>query len=842
MKENKNRDYVTVKLDKEMQESYIVYAVSILERAIPSVFDGCKNVQRRIMWTMCEMNTPKLRKSATIVGEVMGKYHPHGDSAIYQTIVRLSQDFVMLHPLIYGHGNFGSIDGDGAAAMRYTEIKLENLSYHLFDDIYENTVDFRANYDGNYKEPVLLPSKFPNLLINGAQGIAVGYSTSIPSHNLKEVIQATKYLLNNPECTIDDLLNFVQGPDFPTGGILSSKEAIHNAYRTGDGIVKIRGKVILEGDNRIIITEIPYQLTKSNLLEKIIQEVKNGKIENVHSVRDESDNHIRIVIELKKNATIEVTLNQLYTFTPLLSSYKIYLLALNEEGKPQLFNLKSMLKSFLEFRHEVISRKTVFNLGEYERRINILFGYIIALDNLEELVNMVTNSENTENLKQQLTTKKWTSHTLSEYMKDVTEIFVNEFILNKEQMKSILEMRLQNLTKMEKNKIINEINELRKLITEKRKILTDVNLRNEIIEKELTHIEDKFSKPRYTQIEENYTILNDEDFIPKEDMVITLSKEGFVKRTPLNLYKEQRRGGKGSLGFNNQANDEDIVNNILVANTHDILLLFTTNGIVFSLKTYKIPVASKNSKGRFTSNFIKLDENDKIIKILPLTLENQEKRNIFFVTNLGHVRKNSLKEFANLRADGKIYMKFSDNERLINICFCDDETEIMLFTKNGKAIRFDVTGVREFASRSSVGVRGCNLEKNDEVVSLISNHKNSTEIPLIFTITANGFGKCTKLENYRKTKRGAKGVINIKLSPKDHVLGVESIYKDVKNNEYDDIIVVTNIGQTLRCSVEEIRNSARSTKGVRVINIEKNDKVVSIAKFKEEKNEASEQK
>ncbi|OED45254.1 hypothetical protein AB836_02110 [Rickettsiales bacterium (ex Bugula neritina AB1)] len=837
MGENLNENYLKIRLDDEMKESYIVYAVSILERAIPSVFDGLKNVQRRIIWTMCEINTQKLRKSATVVGDVMGKYHPHGDSAIYQTIVRLSQDFVLLHPLIYGHGNFGSIDGDGAAAHRYTEIKLEAIAYHLFEHIYENTVDFRPNYDGTRKEPVLLPVKFPHLLVNGAQGIAVGYATSIPPHNLKEVLEATRHLIHNPNCSIDDLLEFVKGPDFPTGGIISSKEEIRQAYKSGNGIIKIRGKTHIEKESKIIITEIPHQLTKSALLEKIIQETKNGKIENVQSVRDESDNHIRIIIELKKHSNIDVTLNQLYTFTPLLSSYRIYLLALNEEGKPQLFNLKSILQSFIDFRHEIISRKAVFNLKEYEKRINVLFGYVIGLDNIDELVDIVKHSPNTEYLKDVLGKKSWKSTTLYEYMKDISksQVISEEFVLNKIQIKSILEMRLQNLTKMEKNKIINEINEIKKIIIEKREILTNVNLRNNIIEKELLEIESKFSKPRYTKIEDQYNSLKDEDFIPKEDMVITLSQEGFLKRTTVDVYKEQHRGGKGSLGFSNQTNQEDFVQDILIANTHDTLLLFTSSGIVFSLKTYKIPLSSKSSKGRFTTNFIPLKENDKIIKILPIT--NKNMKSIFFVTNLGHVRKNSIDDFKNLRADGKIYMKFMNNEQLINVCFCDENTEIMLFTKFGKAIRFNATDVREFSSRNSVGVRGCILYENDEVISLITDDMNSKSNSLIFTTTAEGFGKCTKIDNYRKTKRGAKGVINIKLSKTDYVVSVENIKKDTKNHKYDDIIIITSRGQTLRFSIEEVRNSSRSTKGVKVINMDKNNKVVSVTKLKEEQHE-----
>lgn len=818
-------------LKEEIYESYSMYAISTLNRSLPSLVDGMKIVQRRILYTMWSYNhrrTDKLSKSVGICGKTSTYFHPHGEMSIYAAFVRLARDFVLLHPLVESQGNFGSVDGDEAAASRYTEGRLSWISHLLLEEIHEDTTEFQANYDATTLEPMYLVPQFPIILINGSQGIAVGYSSNIPTHNLSEVIDATIYLINNPEATLMDLMNFIKGPDFPTAGIIGSKGDIYKAYEKGEGMVSIRGVTHFEGEDRIIITEIPYQIQKANLVAKIIEEVRKGNMDGISSVRDESSSKIRIVIELKKKAQKEVVVNQLYNLTSLSISFKINLLALDMDGVPRVFPLKEILEEFIKFRHNTIVRKSSFKLKVSQDRINTLFGFVIALDNIEELLTNVRNSEDVEELKSLLMNKKWKSMSLHEYMLKNNSNAPIEFNFLENQVEDIFNLKLTRFTKMETRKVTEEIEKEINNILEYRKIIDSYELRNNIIKEQLENIKKRFGKERKTVVDETSYDFEDEDFIPKETVVITLSKDGFLKRVPLGAYKEQKRGGKGSIGFNNNNNKEDYALQVLVANSHDKLLIFTAKGKVYGFKAYQIPEGGKNTKGRFILNCIDLDENDTIIKILPFV--KGDNSSIIFGTNRGTIRRNSIEDFQDLRKSGKIYMKFLEEDmatHVIDVIYCSNEDEIMLFTRLGKAIRFDVEDLRVFNSRNSVGVRGCKLEKNDEVVSMLSLNKKDMENKFILTLTSNGLGKSTVPDVYRKTSRGTKGVNNIKLNKKDTVVKVMIVSKSKDEEEGNNILVITYNGQIINCSVDEIRTAGRVTKGVIVVRLNENDYIVS---------------
>lgn len=821
-----------VKLDQEIYNSYLVYSLSILNRALPSIIDGLKIVQRRILYAMWEHNhrrTDKLKKCVGIVGEVMSYYHPHGDASIYAALVRLARDFVLLHPLIDGQGNFGSIDGDAAAAMRYPEARLTMIAHLLLEEIHEETTDFKVNYDASMLEPLHLVPQFPVILVNGSQGIAVGYSSNIPSHNLGEVIDAVILLINKPTAPLIEIMDYIQGPDFASGGIVYSKSDVYKAYTKGEGMITMRGVTHFEGEDKIVITEIPYQLQRNVLVAKIIEEAKKGHIEGISGVRDESSKKIRIVIELKKKTQKEVILNQLYNLTPLSSSFKIHLLALDKEDVPRLFTLKEILEEFIEFRHSTIVKKTSFKLKESQNRINTLFGFVIALDNIQELLKEVTDSNDLDTLRNFLLSKKWSSPTLQKYqlVNDPNAIEYSTF--SEKQIEDIFNLKITRFTKMEVGKVAEQIKKEIESILECRKIIDSYGLRNDIIKKELLTIKQKYAVPRKTIIEDAVYDFEDEDFIPKEDMVITLSNDGFLKRVPLHLYREQKRGGKGSSGFSNNNSVTDFVLQVLVANTHDKLLIFTSSGKVYALKTYQIPEGSKNTKGRFVLNCIDLEENDTVIKILPFKKE--DNNHIIFATNQGTVRKNSIDDFQELRKNGKIYMKLDDEKiKVIDVVYCNEQDEVMLFTKLGKAIRFDAADLRIFNSRSSIGVKGCQLSKNDEVVSMVClslENKNQ----LILTITSNGLGKATTYDVYRKTNRGTKGVKNISLTKKNYVVTVLLVAKTKDEEDGNNILAVTHSGQMVNCSVDEIRVAGRATQGVTVVKLNPGDYIVSATKI-----------
>jgi DNA gyrase subunit A len=819
-------------LREEVYESYLIYSISTLNRSLPSLEDGMKIVQRRIlytMWSYGNRRTDKLAKCVGIVGKTMTYFHPHGDASIYAALVRLARDFILLHPLIEGQGNFGSIDGDEAAAMRYTEARLASISHLLLEEIHEETVDFQANYDGSVVEPKHLVPQFPIILINGSQGIAVGYSSNIPTHNLNEVIDAVIMLIDKPEATLIEIMNFIQGPDFVSAGIVSSKGDIYKAYEKGEGMITIRGVTKFEGEDKIIITEIPYQVQKSTIVAQIINEVRKGNIEGITSVRDESSSKIRIVVELKKKAQREVIINQLYNLTPLSSSFKINLLALDMNGVPRTFTLKEILEEFILFRHSTIVKKTSFKLKESHKKIHTLFGFVVALDNIDELLKEVRNSEDVDTLREVLMGKKWNSTSLYNYMLKNNPNPPTQFSFTESQVEDIFNLKLTRFTKMEVNKVTEQIQKEIENILWFRKIIDSRARREEIIKDELSNIKKKFSISRKTIVETNPYDFEDEDFIPKEEVVITLSKEGFLKRVPLHMYREQRRGGKGSSGFSNSNSMEDFVMQVSVVNSHDKLLIFTSRGKVYSIKAYQIPEGGKNTKGRFILNCMELEENDTVIKILPFKKDNNA--HIIFATNHGSIRKNSIEEFTDLRRNGKIYMKLEEaNLKIIDVVYCVDEDEIMLFTKRGKAIRFDCSQLRTFSSRNSVGVRGCILGGDDEVVAMTCLHPNDSN-KFILTITSNGLGKSTTPEVYRKTNRGTKGVNNVKLTKKNYVVAVMVVSKTQEEEEGNNILVVTHNGQIVNCSVDNIRVAGRSTQGVTIVKLNTNDYIVSASKI-----------
>lgn len=820
------------KLYKSIQEAYVTYAISILHRSLPSIIDGLKIVQVRILYCMWEYkhrHTDAHRKSSGIVGNVMSAFHPHGDLSIYMALVRLARPFVLLHPLISGQGNFGSIDGDRPAAQRYTEARLSSIAHLLLEEIHEGTTSFQANYDGTTKEPMHLVPQFPSILVLGSQGIAVGYSSNIPSHNLGEVIDATILLINKPDATLAEIMEYIQGPDFPSAGIVSSRGDIYKAYDKGEGMITIRGVTELEGEDRIIITEIPYQLQKSLLVAKIIEEVKKGNIEGISGVRDESRSKIRIVIELKKKVQKDVIINQLYNLTQLSSSFKVNLLALDKEGVPRKFNLIEILKEFILFRHTTIIKKTSFRLKVSQDRIDTLFGYVVALDNVQELLKEVTDSTDLEALRALLSSKTWISPTLYQYKLVSDPDTMKQFTFSEKQVEDIFNMKITKFTKMEAGKVAEQINKEIQNVTSMRQIIDSSTMRDNIIKEELEIIKKKYAIPRKTVIDESIHDFEDEDFIPKEERVITLSKDGFLKTVPLHMYREQKRGGKGSIGFANN-NTTDYVLQVLVANSHDKLLIFTAKGRVYTIKAYQLPEGGKNTKGRFILNCIDLNEDDTVIKILPF--REDDNSHIIFATNLGTIRKNSIKDFTDLRKSGKIYMKMDEEGqiRIIDVIYCSETDEVMLFTKFGKAIRFDATDLRTFSSRNSVGVRGCQLSKDDEVVSMISLNKEDTD-NLILTVTSNGLGKCTTPDVYRKTNRGTKGVTNVKLTKKNYVVAAMFVNKTKDQEEGNNLLVVTYSGQVINCSVDDIRVAGRATQGVMVVKLNKDDYIVSSTKI-----------
>ena len=793
-------------LEEEMKKSYLSYAMSVIVgRALPDARDGLKPVQRRILYAMRELgllpNRP-YRKSARLVGEVLGKYHPHGDMAVYDALVRMAQDFSLRHPLVDGQGNFGSIDGDPPAAMRYTEVRLAPISEELLNDLDKDTVDFTPNFDNSLKEPVVLPAAFPNLLVNGASGIAVGMATNIPPHNLGEIIDACIAMIENPQITLEELLNFVKGPDFPTGGIILQSEGIKKAYEEGKGKIIVRGKARIEregGRERIIIEEIPYQVIKTNLIEKIAELAQSEKIKGIKSIRDESDKRgIRVVIEVSRAFTSEIILNQLYKHTPLQVTFGIILLAL-VDGKPQQLSLTQAIRYYLDHRRNVVIRRTKYLLAKEEKKAHILEGFKKALNRLDEVVKTIRESSNPEEAEKNL---------------------IERFDLTKTQANSILNMRLQRLTSIERDKIEKDYTQAVENIKEFRAILKSDERIWGIIKEELRRIKEKYATPRKTLIEEETTaqeLLNfkPEDLIEKEDVVITITSNGYIKYTPLRAYKRQKRGGKGASGISLRRGDA--AENILLCNTHSTLLFFTSSGKVHSIKAYEIPQKGRGEKGRSIMNFIPLEKEENISAVIPV--ESFASHNfLFMVTKKGIVKKTLIKEYSHIKRGGIIAIKIHTEDELMKVLITSGNDDIILCTKRGMAIRFSEKDVRPMG-RVSAGVKGINLSRGDEVVDACIVDENAD----LLTITTKGYGKRTPFSSYRKIKRGGKGIKNIKLaSERGEVVATKKVGKD------DEVIIITQKGKSIRLWAKNIRQTNRVAAGCRIIKLDEDDRVIAL--------------
>ena len=860
-------------IEKEMETSFLDYAMSVIvSRALPDVCDGLKPVHRRIIFAMNEAGytTGKpSRKSARIVGDVMGKYHPHGDSAIYDAMVRLAQDFSMRVPLIDGQGNFGSMDGDSAAAMRYTEAKLSPIASFLVNDIDNETVNFKENYDGTANEPELLPAEFPNLLINGSEGIAVGMATKIPPHCPNEIIDACCLIISKPDVSDEELLNIVHGPDFPTGGIIIGKTGIKEAYLKGKGSIIIRSRTSIEsskkGKESIIISEIPYSVKKSQLIENIARVAKEKIIDGISELRDESNREgVRVVIDLKRDIQADVVMNQLYKFTSLQTSFGINMLALNN-GVPELLNLKRYLELFTNFRKDVVYKRTKYHLRKTREKAHILLGLSVALENIDKVIEIIRSSKDTSEAKEKLMKNKWiipSDDFIKEFIKTDNKNFLDDgnFKLTESQAKSILEIKLSRLTGLERSKLINDLKDCLKLINEYLEILSSKNKLNEVITEELNEIKDRIKSTRLTEISENEETIDDESLIKSEEVVVTLTHTGYIKRVPLNSYRAQKRGGKGRAGMTTK--QEDFVNEVFAVNTLAPLLFFSSRGIVYKLKTYKLPIGSPTSKGKALVNLLPLRSGEKITAIMPYDIS---ENNIIFATSSGNIRRNKLTDFHNINANGKIAMKLNENDKLVNVLTCSEEANIFLSTKLGKCIRFSCNDLRIFSGRSSVGVRGIKLSKNDTVISLailngidfdvnerneylknsaldrknekvvldildekkISNLKENEEF--ILSVTDKGFGKRSSAYEYRKTKRGGLGIANMQLSDRN---GSQVVASFPINNS-DQLVLVTDKGKLIRCPVNDVRIGGRQTQGVTLFNVSDEEKVVSVAKLEE---------
>ncbi len=836
---SENPNITSISISDEMKKSYLDYAMSVIvSRALPDVRDGLKPVHRRILYAMYKGGydwSKPYRKSARIVGDVMGNYHPHGDAAIYDSMVRMAQDFSMRVELVDGQGNFGSVDGDPPAAMRYTESKLSKSSELLLRDIDKETISYVPNYDDSQYEPSVLPAEFPNILVNGAGGIAVGMATNIPPHNPVEVINACKHLLNNNDLSIDELMEYVKGPDFPSAGYILGKSGIMDAYKNGKGSVIMRAKVDVinneNGKDKVIITEIPYQVNKSLLLEKIGELVRNKTIEGISDLRDESDrNGMRIVIDIKKDSQGDIVLNQLWKHTRLQSTFSINILAL-DNGQPKQMNLKEILLSFNKFRKEVVLNRTKFLLNKARDRAHILSGLLVALKNIDEVIKIIRSSKDAEIAKLELCKRNWNSNDIEKYIKLIDDpdykVVDGTYKLSETQAKAILELRLQRLTGLESEKILIEINELVENINKYLSIITDDVILKELIISEFDEAISRLSSARKTIILDSYADQDDEDLIQKEDMVVTVSHRGYIKRVPLSTYKSQRRGGKGRAGM--KMRDEDMVTSLFVTDTHTPILFFTSKGMVYQLKCYKLPIAAPQALGKAMINILPIDTTEKIQTVMPMPSEKDSwnELQILFATKNGNVRRNQLNDFVNIRQNGKIAMKLHDDDELVSVLPCNSTDNFFLATRQGKAIRCDINDVRIFVGRDSSGVRGIKLKPNDYVVSMSIVNENSKQF--VLSVTVNGFGKRTAVEDYRITNRGGQGVANIECSDRNGP--VVSSY--IVTSE-DEIMLVTNVGKLIRLKVHEnennsIRVTGRKTQGVKLFDVSVEEKVVSVA-------------
>jgi len=814
----------------------------IVSRALPDVRDGLKPVHRRILYAMHKGGydwSKQFRKSARIVGDVIGKYHPHGDQSVYDALVRMVQDFSMSLPLIDGQGNFGSVDGDPPAAMRYTETRLSKVSQYLIDDIEKNTVTFKSNYDETEKEPSVLPAQFPNLLVNGAGGIAVGMATSIPPHNLGEIIDGTLALIQNKDIKLNELMKHVPGPDFPTGGIIVGKKIIKEGYKTGRGSFKIRGEINVEnlknGRDRLVITSIPYQVNKSSLNERIAELVRDKKIEGIRDIRDESNREgVRVAIDLRSNVEPETIKRQLFKYTSIESSFGFNTLAI-VDGKPKTCHLKDFLENFLKFREDVVIKKTKFDLKKAEDRAHILIGLSVSVENLDKVIKIIRNSKTPEDAKKKLLSIKWK---INKSQKFINIIKVKKskslYSLSSNQASSILELRLQKLTALGINEIELEIKKLAEMINGYKKIIASKKELLKIISDELKNIKEKFSVPRRTKIIDAVLNYDIEETIQRESVIITVTLQGYIKRGALSNVKQQKRGGKGKSGI--RTREEDSVVQTLSVNTHTSVLFFSTEGLVYKIKAWKIPEGSASSRGKSLFNILPLKNHQSISSIMPFPEDESEWKNshIVFATSLGKIRKNNLEDFASISSSGKIAMKLDSNDKIIGVKICKDDQDIILSSKNGKCIRFESKKLRVFKGRSSKGIRGINLSEKDSIVSLsIINHdknKQKSEIKArqkyILSITENGFGKRTSHYDFRVTNRGGKGIIGIVNSPRNG-----SVSSSFPVNEGDQILISTNKGRVIRVGVKEIRVAGRNTQGVRIIKLSGDEKVVSAIKI-----------
>ena len=847
--DNQNNNHETIAIADELRKSYLDYAMSVIvSRALPDVRDGLKPVHRRILYAMIEGGydwSKPYKKSARIVGDVMGNYHPHGDAAIYDAMVRLAQEFSMRVPLIDGQGNFGSMDGDPAAAMRYTEARLAKVSEFLLRDINYDTVDYSPNYDESQLEPVVLPAEYPNLLVNGAGGIAVGMATNIPPHNPSEVIDACIHYVDNPDITVEELMNIVPGPDFPTGALIMGQGGIKSAYETGKGSIVMRSKAeILENNNRyqIIFSEIPYQVNKAQLLERVGELVREKTIEGIQDLRDESDRDgLRVVVDIKRDADASVILNQLFRHTRFQTAFSVNLLALNN-GRPEQMGLKQVISAFVSFREEVIYKRTRFHLKKARERAHILAGLMVALTSIDEVITLIRSATDTETAKKSLISRAWPVSEIEEFIKliDDPEHVVKEgkYYLSEIQAKAILELRLQRLTGMEREKLTQETKEISNKITEYLEILSSREVLLNILKSELLSTKEKMDGVRRTFISDHAIDADDEDLIQQEEMVVTVSHRGYIKRVPLDSYRAQRRGGKGKAGM--KTRDEDFVTRLFIANTHTPILFFTSAGIVHQLKCYKLPVTSPTSMGKAMINLLPIstDENIQTIMPMPNETEKWDSLSVVFATSSGSVRRNKLSDFTNIRSNGKIAMKLGPTDRLIGVAPCNDESDIMLASNKGKAIRFATKDLRVFNSRDSMGVRGIKLKENDYVVSL--SVLTDDEREFILAVTENGFGKRSKSSEYRRTGRGGQGIANIEISKKNG-----NVITSFPVLEGEQLMLATDHGKIIRISVDggegnTIRVAGRKTQGVNLFTLGEGEKVVSVDRVKEDDEDTEE--
>jgi len=804
-----------VYIEDEIKSAYLDYSMSVIvSRALPDVRDGLKPVHRRILFAMNEMGMSHkmpFKKSARIVGDVLGKFHPHGDSSVYGAMVRMAQDFNMRYELIDGHGNFGSIDGDEAAAMRYTEARMAKITEELLADIGKDTIDYRKNFDESLDEPVVLPAKLPNLLLNGANGIAVGMATNIPPHNLGEVVDGIVALIDNPEISIDELIGYIKGPDFPTGGIINGRQGIYDAYRTGRGKLIVAGRVEIEksknGKESIIVTELPYQVNKSRFIERIANLVKQKRLTGISDLRDETDRDgIRIVIELKKGEESELVLNNLYKFTDLQNTFGVIMLALVNNA-PKVLNLKQILEKYLEHRYEVITRRVKFELNKAKNRAHILEGFKIALDNIEEVIRIIRAAKDANIAKANL---------------------IEAFSFSEIQAKAILDMRLQRLTGLERDKINEEYNELMLLIEELNAILADDSKIYGIIKEEAIKLKDDFGDDRKTEIRNTRAEITIEDLIKDEEVVVTLTEKGYVKRIPIDSYRSQRRGGVGVNATNTI--EDDVVKDMYIAKNLDTLLIFTTKGKVFSIKVYEIPETGKQARGKLIGNIIKLSEDESVSTVIKVR-EFEKDRNLFFVTRNGVVKKSELTLFGNINKNGKRAIRLNDDDEVMYIGLTSGtgEDEIFAATRNGIAMRFSEKEVRSMGT-AAAGVKGITLRDEDKVVgaAIINSQMDNAEVRIL-TITEEGYGKRTKLLEYRLTSRGGKGIINAKLNEKTgKIVDVKVV------NENDEIMLITSEGTLIRTSVNNISVIGRTATGVRIMKVRNNEKIASVVKITEE--------